>query len=363
MHWRMVGRSHSLCLVGLVLVAVACLCLSVSPAAAAPTKRPCLTPGIPDLSGEVKCLRLPGGKKPSSGEESQGARDNSPMCRELQTAECARSGSVFKKYPLTHYGIDVRIKAGLSPSKNVAAILQAVMLTVWSVLISALNGVLMALEWAFSLKITEEAMPDLQRAMVDLHENVFGTSWMLAAVTIAGLIGIYNGLLRRRTIQTMGALAVTVFLMAAMLLVINRPQETIGQFTTWSEDAALGVLGLGAAGTVEHGQASWAMLSESMFKNLGEQPWCELQFDPPQLCYGEVHRKDKRDPTRTATTLVGDDWLSKPAWGSERAKLYDSYAAANSGYMRLQDERGVYKRVGILFMVVVAMVTTMCVLI
>lgn len=43
-----------------------------------------------------------------------------------------------------------------------------------------------------------EAMQPVRRALLSLHERTFGRSWMLAGISVLGIWGVWNGILRNR---------------------------------------------------------------------------------------------------------------------------------------------------------------------
>ena len=53
-------------------------------------------------------------------------------------------------------------------------------------------------------------MAPIGDAISTLYENVIGESWMVVAILIAGIWGIWKALVQRRYTETAGALAVSV---------------------------------------------------------------------------------------------------------------------------------------------------------
>src|SRR2546421_7646643 len=98
---------------------------------------------------------------------------SSPTCRYALEPEerrnCRGSGSVAQRYPLSSYGIDVRVGFSLTDmGESFLGALQNIAALIWMGLVFLLKAVLLLLEWAFSLDLTSRAMPDAHRTLVEL---------------------------------------------------------------------------------------------------------------------------------------------------------------------------------------------------
>ncbi|MGH9173992.1 MAG: hypothetical protein ACRD1H_06525, partial [Vicinamibacterales bacterium] len=211
-----------------------------------------------------------------------GAR--SPFCSRARIGAraadaCRTSGSIAHPYPLSSYGIDVRIGFSLTKvENNLLGALQNVAALVWMGLVYLLKGVLLLLEWAFSLDLLGDAMPGAKRALKTLHERVLGEPWFLAAISIAGLWGIWRGLVQRRTVQTLGGLAATVLLMVAALVVIANPTGTVGYASRLANEGSLGLLSAASTGRVKEPGQSLSDSMRRLYDSLVLAPWCALEF-------------------------------------------------------------------------------------
>jgi hypothetical protein len=265
-------------------------------------------PAVPTLGGPD---RSAGNPDPFA---SLGA--GSPFCRRAslrRRASCRISGSIAHTYPVSNYGLDVQIETRIDKiENNLFAAIQAVGALVWLGLVYALKGVLLLLEWAFSLDLLNEAMGSVRRALDRLHQRVLGQPWFLAALTVAGLWGIWRGLVQRRTIQTATGLLATVALMICALLVIRDPAGTVGHASRLANDASLGFVSAASTGSVERPADSFAQASERLFDALVLRPWCALEFGDVRWCTAQ-----RDDGFRNA-----DLWLAFPADGEEREALY-----------------------------------------
>ncbi len=241
---------------------------------------------------------------------------SSPFCRRAGLRSlpgCRIAGSIAHTYPVSNYGLDVQIDTRIDKvENNLYAAIQAVGALVWLGLVYALKGVLLLLEWAFSLDLLNEAMSSVRRSLGRLHGSVLGTGWFLAAIAIAGLWGIWRGLVQGRTVDTATGLAVTVVLMVAALVVIRDPAGTVGEGSRLANQASLEFLAAASTGSGARPERSFARSSEGLFDSLVLSPWCALEFGDVDWCTGR-----RSDGLRNA-----DLWLAFPADGKEREGLY-----------------------------------------
>jgi hypothetical protein len=209
------------------------------------------------------------------------------------------------------------VRVGFSLTKvenNLLGALQSVAALVWMGLVYLLKGVLLMLEWAFSLDLVGDSLPGVRRALATLHERVIGEPWFLFAIAVAGLWGIWRGLVQRRTIETLGGLAVTVALMVAALVVIADPAGTVGYASKLSNEGSLGILSATSSGRVERPAESFSESMHSLFDSLVLEPWCALEFGDVEWCL--AHPKGQHALTNA------DVWLSFPAQSGQRESLY-----------------------------------------
>jgi hypothetical protein len=243
----------------------------------------------------------------------------SPSCRFLlraeQRASCRRSGSAVHHYPLSSYGFDVRVGFSVTdPGKSFLGALQSLAAGLWMGLVFLLKGVLLLLEWTFALDLTGKAMPEAQQTMQRLHHRAFGEPWLITAIAVAGLWGIWRGLVQRRTTETFAGLASTVGLMVLGLLVISQPGETVGHASRLANDAGASVLAAATTGEVGEPRASLASALAGIFDATVRDPWCALEFGSVEYC-------DSRAKPGARVTNA-DLWLAYPAQSQEREELF-----------------------------------------
>lgn len=243
----------------------------------------------------------------------------SPSCRVAlpphQRDSCRRSGSAVHRYPLSSYGFDNRVGFSITdPGKSFLGALQSVAAMLWMAVVFLLSGVLLLLEWTFALDLTGEAMRESRRTLAQLHHRVFGEPWMLAAISVAGLWGIWRGLVQRQTTQTIAGLASTVGLMVLGLLVISQPASTVGYASRLANDAGTSVLAAGMTGELGSSRGALARSLSGVFDATVRDPWCALEFGSVEYC-------DARTKAGSRVTNA-DLWLRYPAQSKEREELY-----------------------------------------
>jgi hypothetical protein len=253
------------------------------------------------------------------GDPSRALGATSPSCGYALDAEsrraCRESGSPGQPHPLSAYGIDVRIGFSLTdPGKTFMSALQSLGAGLWTAMLYLVKAVLLLLEWAFSLDLTSQAMPSVRRTLARLHGEVFGEPWLLLAITLTGLWGMWTGLIRGRTVETFGGLAATVALLVCGLVVISRPAETVGRAAKLTNDAGLGVLAAGTSGDASHPRQALARAMRGIFHDTVRNPWCALEFGSVTYCDGRTG--DRTYPT------TAELWLRYPAQSWQRDRLH-----------------------------------------
>lgn len=229
-----------------------------------------------------------------------------------QSAACHVSGSVAEPYPISSYGIDVQSPSVTSSIGNwISYAFQSVAATIWEIALYAVRGVLLLLQWAYSLDLVGQGMSAVRHGLDILHNDVFGRTWVEAALAALGLWGIWNGLVRRRTIETLTGLGATLALMLGALVLIAQPQATVGKLSNYANQASLATLTGLSRGNVAQPAQTFASAEGDLFTALVMRPWCALEFGSVSYC---TKRQDG--------TTVADVWLSSPANSAGRQDLY-----------------------------------------
>ncbi len=321
------------------LAALALLALSPAPAhaarstpAACPTTGhapPCATARTPATGTSAPTTTAPATAAPTAGQDEDGTDGSgyadpgralgasSPSCKLALDAatrsRCRTSGSITRRHPLSSYGIDARAGFSLTdPGKSFLGALQSLAAGLWMGLVYLVDAVLLLLEWAFSLDLTATTLPKIHGALTRLHQQAFGEPWLLAAISLTGLWGIWRGLVQRQHTQTITALAATVALMVLGLVIVSQPEQTVGKASALANDAAAGILAAATTGRPEQPRAALAGALAGTFNILVADPWCALEFGSLDYC----HQKTKNGQSNAGL------WLKYPAQSAERGELY-----------------------------------------
>src|SRR4051812_24322559 len=203
-------------------IALAAAALAAPPAIAA--KR---NPGKPPAQAQVESS-----DDASYADPARELGANSPSCRYALDARgrrnCRATGSAIHSHPLSSYGLDVRVGFSITdPGKSFLGALQSIGAGVWMGVLYLVKGVLLLLEWSFSLDLTNEGMPQASRSLRRLHELAFGDPWLLLGITITGLWGMWRGLVQRKAAATLAGGAAAGAPLGSALAFISEPPGTI----------------------------------------------------------------------------------------------------------------------------------------
>jgi hypothetical protein len=300
-------------------------------AARPPAQDPAALPGAaPDEGGTPK---------DTAGDPFPGLGGESPSCKTATgqaRVNCRESGSIAHRYPIGNYGFDIHIDTGFdAPSGSFFSAIQNVLLFCWLALLYLVKGVLLLLDWAFSLNLINDNMSDLRRGLTQVDELFGGNStFFLAAIACLGLWGIWRGFVQRQTIQTIAGLAASVGLMIAALVIIHNPVDTVGHASALANGGARQVTATMADAGEDRGESDGLSAGmEGVFAAIALRPWCALQFGSIDFCLrkppqdADLYDADAaefKDDARSAPT-VADLFLKFPANGGERGDLYENW--------------------------------------
>ncbi|MFL5844339.1 MAG: hypothetical protein ACJ762_06565 [Solirubrobacteraceae bacterium] len=337
--------SRLLSILLMVLAAATALAVSAPSAAVAATTSARSTDPFAEL----------GGRSPSCDQDvgSAGRRN------------CSATGSIAHQYPVGNYGLDVHVDVGVTHLGDAfLGALQSVGGLVWMALVYALNGVLLLLEWGFSIDLLGTAMSGVRQTLSTLHTSVIGQSWFLAALSVTALWGMWRGLVQRQATQTIVGLLATVGLMVCALVILAQPDDTVGYASRLANDASLGLLAASTAQPLDHPARSLSEASQGVFDSLVRDPWCALQFGSVDYCDQRPEApKDLLKVVEDAPS-VADLWLASAPGEKNRDLLYellkgDSFYAkgdmADPGRIRMQEAGGTFSRLAILGLIAIGL--------
>ena len=170
------------------------------------------------------------------GAEVAGAKyRGSDVLGNLSPESLLGDGSLVDRYPLSAYALDFHVDVGVSELSGVPpTIAHWAAAQLWSLSSFLVRTVIDVFTWAFSLDLLggspdqagDGAIGPVADAISSLYENVIGEAWMVAAITLAGIWGIWKGLVQRRYSQTAASLAVSVCFVLVALFFVYQPERT-----------------------------------------------------------------------------------------------------------------------------------------
>lgn len=185
---------------------------------------------------------------------------------------------------------------------------------IWQLVLYLMNGILVMLQLAFKLDLLEESMGKLAEALAAM-KNTIVTPGGLAALAAMSIWGIWNGLIRNKTIDTVRGLIVSLLFMAGLLGVIGDPGETLGTATHAANEASGEVLSSIANAKVgANTRGGVRAVDESIFTMTIKPAFCALQFGDVKYC--------EKKPSGLNQSIA-DTWLQAPPQSEWRKSLWE----------------------------------------
>ena len=173
----------------------------------------------------------------------------------------------------------------------------------WSLTSFLVKTVIDLFTWAFSLDLLGGApgqqggaLAPVANAITSVYENVIGEAWMVVAIVLAGMWGIWKALVQRRYTETAGALALSVVFVLIALFFVYQPERTIGQASGWTNTMSLAFLSGANRGTVDDPAQAKRHVADQLFGAFVYQPWVVLEFGGLRHCVDTDHLDDDGYP-------------------------------------------------------------------
>ena len=215
---------------------------------------------------------------------------SAPLEAELSQSEqtnCAVSGVAMAPVPLSNYSVDIDIPAGLSASsgEDVDSVVQDLFVTpVWTALVWLIHVSLIALEWCYSLDLLAPATLSRAAAALGGARRVFTDPWLGLALAVAAVGFAWQGLVRRRVLDTLGQAALLAVMVVAGLWIIADPSGTVGAVGGLADRAALATVAASATGDPSTPVATVDGAFATVFESAISGPWCYLEFGDVDWC-------------------------------------------------------------------------------
>ena len=206
------------------------------------------------------------------------------------------SGALVDRYALSAYALDFHTDVGITELDGVPpTIAQWAAAQIWSLTSFLLKTVIDLFTWAFSLDLLgadrggQGALAPVAHAISSLYENVIGEAWMVAAITAAGIWGIWKALVQRRYTETAASLGVSVVFVLVALLFVYEPERTVGQASRWTNTLSLAFLSGTNRGTIDDPDRAKREVADQLFDALVYRPWVVLNFGGLRHCVDTRH--------------------------------------------------------------------------
>jgi hypothetical protein len=164
----------------------------------------------------------------------------------------------------------------------------------WSLSSFLVKTVIDLFTWAFSLDLlggANGALSPIAEATSNLYANVIGQAWLVAAILVAGIWGMWKALVQRRYTETAGALALSVVFVLVALFFVYQPERTIGEASRWTNTLSLAFLSGANRGSLDNPGEAKRQVADHLFETLVYRPWVVLEFGGLSHCV-DTHRLD-----------------------------------------------------------------------
>jgi hypothetical protein len=202
--------------------------------------------------------------------------------------ESQAGGGLVDRYPLSAYALDYHVDVGVTEPEGVPPMIaQWAASQLWSATSFLVKSVIDLFTWAFSLDLlggAEGALAPISEAITNLYENVIGEAWMVAAILVAGIWGIWKALMQRRYTETAGALAVSVLFVVIALFFVYQPERTVGEASRWTNTLSLAFLSGANRGSLDDPERAKHQVADHLFETLVYKPWVVLEFGGLRHC-------------------------------------------------------------------------------
>ena len=294
--------------------------------AGAPRPRPALSPpggGLAVTSEE------PAGGSAETGDPLVGNGLGSPLCRgrvaesalsSTARRNCVTSGFVASAAPTGNYGLDVHIDTGvlgISQGELMSALQDLLVTPLWMALVWVVHAVCVMLEWCFTLNLLDSPMSGQLGRSLRQMQQALTEPWIPVVLSVACMLVLYDGLVRRRVADTLGQVLMMTAMMVAGLWAIADPGGTVGSLGSWANEASLGTLAAAAQGTPSGAPVALGQSMQVVFSAAIEVPWCYLEFGNVGWCR-EGGRTEPR--LRAAGLKIASQELSEAGCASRHRR-------------------------------------------
>jgi hypothetical protein len=285
-----------------------------------------------------------------------------PLCGEpnklsaQQVRNCRSSHSPEAAFPVGNYGWDIHIEqGGFISSLFVPAVSFVLQLlsVLWLLLLMMLKGCLIILGFAFSLSpFTDNRMLGEISSGLTSFFNHLTSPWLSTLFVVLGGWGLYNGLIRRKTGETMGGMLMALVMMLAALWMIHSPRDTVGRLSEAVNSASLAAVSAPSSGHVSTPIRSYNDAMSAVWNQMTAVPFCAMDFSDVHWCMSAKPSDEALEAARSGlsdgdaftqqllTHLPKDEEKASKALQAELAALFGGAPTIRQLYLRFSPESG-----------------------
>jgi hypothetical protein len=213
-----------------------------------------------------------------------------------ERTNCEVSGVAVAGAPLSNYGFDTNIEGGLEASvtDDLDSVIEQVVLSpIWIALVWLVHVAVVALEWCYSIDLLAPSTLAAISSALSSAESIFTVPWLGLVFSFAAIAAVWQGIIRRRVIETLGTALLMVAMMGVGLWIVIDPAGTVGAVAQLADEAALGTVAATATGTANTPVAGFDSALGDVFDSAVTGPWCYLEFGDVNWC-SEPSQEDQR---------------------------------------------------------------------
>ncbi len=186
-----------------------------------------------------------------------------------------------------NFGLDVHIDTGLlglSQGGILSAVQDFFITPLWMAVVWVVHAIVVMLEWCFTIDLLDSAAAGGVGAGLRQMQSQVTDPWLAIVFSLASVIALYNGLIRRRVAETLGQAVLMLAMTLGGLWVIADPTGTVGAVGRWANQASVGTLAVAAQGNPARSGGALAHSMSTVFAAAVEAPWCYLEFGDVTWC-------------------------------------------------------------------------------
>lgn len=220
-----------------------------------------------------------------------------------------RLGGMADWHPLSAYVLDWHVDASVTnPAGLVANQAQGLANTLWTMSAWLVATMLNVFSWCFSqdfLTGRDGALDAMSDAVSAIRGSFVDGAWFDVGIIVLGMWATWRAIAQRQYTNAFAGIAISVAVVALMLFIVNRPQESIGQLAKWTNSVSLSFLSLGEPTLTHKPEVAQRRISDSIFNQAIYKPWAILQFGGLKVCTSNTAKDSDGFPLPVSPNAAG----------------------------------------------------------